>query len=325
MAVCRVCKTSLAEDGEKSREDRAFPGVNIQCPRCGDYALIGGALNLIAREIDKERHRRAITSHAIRRMQRAGASPPQLFEDDIRAVWRETRLPTPQQQCDLFILLLGRLQPSWSEPVSIEVPEVDAETGAALTPAGQPSGSQWIAAQLMNEELVDCQPPVVGKVRPSLTFKGWRIYEELQRQSSDSRTAFMAMKFGRPRADTMFRDHFIPAVEATGFKLQRLDTRPKAGLIDARMEVDIRTSRFLIADLTHGNRGAYWEAGFAHGLGKPVFYSCEEGYFRRVSTHFDTNHHYTVLWNTTAPERAVEDLKAVIRATLPAEAKLRDD
>jgi hypothetical protein len=132
----------------------------------------------------------------------------------------------------------------------------------------------------MNQGLVDCQPPVAGKVRPSLTFKGWRIYEELQRQSSDSRTAFMAMKFGRPRADTMFRDHFIPAVEATGFKLQRLDTRPKAGLIDARMEVDIRTARFLIADLTHGNRGAYWEAGFAHGLGKPVFYTLRRGLFQ---------------------------------------------
>ena len=135
----------------------------------------------------------------------------------------------------------------------------------------------------------------------------------------------MAMKFGRPRSEAMFHDHFIPAVSATGFDLQRLDTRPKAGLIDARMEVEIRLARFLIADLTHGNRGAYWEAGFAHGLGKPVFYTCEEGYFRRNSTHFDTNHHYTVMWSAEAPERAVDDLKAVIRRTLPAEAKLRDD
>jgi len=123
----------------------------------------------------------------------------------------------------------------------------------------------------------------------------------------------------------MFRDHFIPAVRATGFELQRLDTRPKAGLIDGRREVEISFARFLIADLTHGNRGAYWEAGFSHGLGKPVFYTCEEGYFRRFSTHFDTNHHQTVMWNAAEPERAVEDLKAVIRASLPAEAKLRDD
>jgi nucleoside 2-deoxyribosyltransferase len=91
------------------------------------------------------------------------------------------------------------------------------------------------------------------------------------------------------------------------------------------MEVEIRTARFLIADLTHGNRGAYWEAGFAAGLGKPVFYTCEEGYFRRFSTHFDTNHHYIVMWNAAQPDVAVEELKAAIRATLPGEAKMRDN
>jgi len=324
MVECPVCKTSVAENGIKHNENRTFPGVCLQCQRCGDFVLIAGALDMITKQIDKERHRRAITSHAIRRMQRAGAKPPQLFEDDLRAIWRENRLPTPQQQCDLFILLLGRLQPSWSEPVTIASLRLDAEIGAALTPADQPRGSEWIAGYLRNQLLVLSQPPVVGMVQASLTPTGWLRYEELQRQSSDSCTAFMAMKFGRSRSDAMFRDHFIPAVKATGFELQRLDMRPRAGLIDARMEVEIRTARFLIADLTHGNRGAYWEAGFAAGLSKPVFYTCEEGYFRRCSTHFDTNHHYIVMWDAARPAVAVEDLKAVIRATLPSEAKLRD-
>jgi len=33
-----------------------------------------------------------------------------------------------------------------------------------------------------------------------------------------------------------------------------------------RMRLEIRRSRFAVVDLTHGNRGAYWEAGFAEGL-----------------------------------------------------------
>jgi hypothetical protein len=135
MAECPVCKTAVAENGLRSNDNKAFPGLCVQCPRCGDFELIGAALDLIAREGDKERHRRAITSHAIRRMQRAGATPPDLFEEDIRAIWHESRLPSPQRQCDLFILLLGRLQPSWSEPVSIISQQIDGEIGAALTPA----------------------------------------------------------------------------------------------------------------------------------------------------------------------------------------------
>jgi hypothetical protein len=323
METCPVCNSAVPDTD--IQRDRGLPSVTVACPRCGSFALVGTAIAVLAREGDGARHRRAITSHAIRRMQRGSGGAPAIFEDQLRAIWLEDRLPGLEQQSALFILLVGRLQPSWSEPVLIGSQQIDGEIGAALTPAGQPSGSEWIADYLRSQLLVNCDPPVVGKVRVSLTYFGWQRHDELQRQSSDSRTAFMAMKFGRPRSDAMFRDQFIQAVRATGFELQRLDTRPKAGLIDARMEVEIRTARFLIADLTHGNRGAYWEAGFAAGLGKPVFYTCEEGYFRRYSTHFDTNHHYIVMWNAAQPEVAVEDLKAAIRATLPGEAKMRDD
>ena len=37
---------------------------------------------------------------------------------------------------------------------------------------------------------------------------------------------------------------------------------------------------FLWPIFTHGDPGAYWEAGFAEGLGKPVIYTCEKDDFR---------------------------------------------
>lgn len=82
----------------------------------------------------------------------------------------------------------------------------------------------------------------------------------------------------------------------------------------------------MIADLTHQNRGAYWEAGFAEGLGKPVIYTCRKDVFedKTKGTHFDTNHHLTVVWEPDNLDDAVERLKATIRATLPDEAKLGD-
>ena len=96
-------------------------------------------------------------------------------------------------------------------------------------------------------------------------------------------------------------------------------------MIDNRLRVEIRRSRFMIAELTDSNRGAYWEAGFAEGLGLPVIYTCEESYFREKRTHFDTGHQHTVVWREDEMENAIEDLKATIRATLPADAKLSDD
>lgn len=158
-----------------------------------------------------------------------------------------------------------------------------------------------------------------------LTFDGWLKFEELKRNVSDSRIAFMAMDFKEPELDKIYKEHFKPAVKATGFELQSLRENPPAGLIDNRLLVEVRNARFVIADLTHKNAGAYWEAGLAEGLGKPVIYMCEEKVFEADPTHFDTNHHHTVLWNTDKPEQAIDDLKITIRATLPEEAKMVDD
>jgi nucleoside 2-deoxyribosyltransferase len=97
----------------------------------------------------------------------------------------------------------------------------------------------------------------------------------------------MAMGYGNAHVDRAFSG-FIGAVAQTGFELRRLDQKPKAGLIDLRMRVEIRSAKFLVADLTDENRGAYWEAGFAEGLGKKVYYTCEASKFDKAKTHFDT-------------------------------------
>ncbi|MBF0282852.1 MAG: hypothetical protein HQL51_00130 [Magnetococcales bacterium] len=134
----------------------------------------------------------------------------------------------------------------------------------------------------------------------------------------------MAMKFGDAELDAMVDRHFRPAVAAAGFALRRLDDDPKAGLIDDRMRVEIKSSRFLIADLTHANNGAYWEAGYAEGLGKDVIYTCKKSLFEKEKSHFDTNHHLTVIWDEQNPEECRQKLTATIRATLP-DAKMLDD
>ena len=134
----------------------------------------------------------------------------------------------------------------------------------------------------------------------------------------------MAMQFGDPNLDTMVDKWFKSAVKDTGFELRRVSDAPKAGLIDNNIRIEIQTSRFVLADLTHDNHGAYWEAGYAEGLGKPVIYTCEVSKFTKEKTHFDTNHHHTVTWDFANPEAVVQALKATIRATLPDEARLED-
>jgi nucleoside 2-deoxyribosyltransferase len=133
----------------------------------------------------------------------------------------------------------------------------------------------------------------------------------------------MAMPYGEEEVETIVNDWFRPAVDETGFRLVRLDDAPRAGIIDNHLRVEIRRSRLLISDITHENRGAIWEAGFAEGLGMPVIYTCKKG--EMGGKHFDLRNCQTVAWDPDEPRAAAEALKATIRNSLPDEAVLTDN
>lgn len=151
----------------------------------------------------------------------------------------------------------------------------------------------------------------------TLSLDGWEQYEEEQRGKFAGNYGFLAMEFDDPEHETFAKEVLKPAVETgTGFDLHDQRDRLKAGIIDNLLRVNIRDARFVIVDLTHDNRGAYWEAGYAEGLGKPVVYICEKGKFKEASTHFDTNHLTTVLWSEGEEEGFCQELVATLRRSL---------
>src|SRR6266478_4852346 len=99
----------------------------------------------------------------------------------------------------------------------------------------------------------------------------------------------MALQFGDAILDQVDATCFKPAVLRTGFELRVMNEKQAAGLIDNQIRAAIRGARFVVADLTHDNNGAYFEAGFAEGLDLKVIYTCEEKKFLAKKTHFDTN------------------------------------
>jgi hypothetical protein len=234
----------------------------------------------------------------------------------------KNHLPDLSEQVNNLILWMGeRTSPG-------ETVMIDASLHQSIMGAMTSSGFSFVVKHLISMGFLEDTPDMGANnsiiIDTNLTFDGWRYFNQINRGALTSKKAFMAMKYGDSDLDQMFSQYFKPAVAATGFELYKLDELPKAGLIDDRLRVEIRSSRFLVSDLTHENAGAYWEAGFAEGLGKPVIYTCEKGKFESQKTHFDTNHHLTVIWDKDNPQIAVEQLKATIRATLPDEAKLTD-
>lgn len=313
---CPVCQSVSEIEGASFDGTLLF---HVICPRCGQYQIEYVAKQYL--NVDLDPTKVAVLSHAIYRMQRNKVIPS--LDQLTIARLLQNPLPRPAEQMNSFILWLGENTPGLGEKVDINELVMQAEIGART-----PEGVDAIVDHLIEKNFVERK--TIATTRPglrqynlTLKIEGWEYYESLKRGNISSRKAFMAMPFGYPELDELVSKYFRPAVKATGFDLYRLDDSPKAGLIDDRLTVEIRTSRFLIADLTHQNRGAYWEAGFAQGLGRPVFYTCEKEQFK--NTHFDTNHHLTIIWDRNDLGKAAIDLKNTIRETLPDEAKMTDD
>lgn len=152
----------------------------------------------------------------------------------------------------------------------------------------------------------------------SLTLRGWREWEEITKGHRGGTGGFIAMQFGDPKLDK-FVDEVVKRgmKDLLGITIERVDDNPTAGLIDNRMRQLIQDAAFVLADLTHANAGAYWEAGYAEGLGKPVIYLCEKAVFNANKTHFDVNHCMTVTWSEHEPAEAIAQLAATIRNSLP--------
>lgn len=315
--VCPVCNSSLKEIRPNSGgRDASF----FSCPQCGEFVLSGTLIATLPHTLQKHKDAAAKISHALRTMQQANKGA-ELYTNTVDEILNRP-LPRPKEQADLLIRWLAENVAGPGETIWIE-----PSTHSAIIGAKSPEGFALILQHLFNIGMVTGIPAKgapPGRAHATLSFDGWEYYEKLRQGGTTYRKAFMAMKFGDTDLDRLLETIFKPSAKQAGFDLFRLDDQPRAGLIDDRLRVEIQASDFVVADLTHDNLGAYWEAGYAEGLGKPVIYTCEKNKFEAQKTHFDTNHHLTIIWDSAAPEQAGEKLKATIRATLPQYAKQED-
>ena len=127
-----------------------------------------------------------------------------------------------------------------------------------------------------------------------LTLAGKMATETVTNKDSDE--GFIAMWFD----DSMNAAHSAieKAIKMAGYKPVRIDNQEHNKKIDDEIIAAIKRARFIIADFTHGEKGArggvYYEAGFAHGLGIEVIFSCHKDIVEKI--HFDTRQYNHITW-----------------------------
>ena len=148
-----------------------------------------------------------------------------------------------------------------------------------------------------------------------ITVAGHARLAELAQPVIATSQAFVAMWFHESMDDVWERG-IRPGIEDAGYRPVRIDRTEHNDKIDDAIIAQIRRSRFVVADFTQGADGArggvYYEAGFAHGLDRPVIFACRKDQLENA--HFDTRQYNHIVWET--PEELRNRLSERISATI---------
>ena len=147
-----------------------------------------------------------------------------------------------------------------------------------------------------------------------VTVEGYSHLENLAPNANSSQI-FVAMWLDTS-VDAVFDKGIKPAINAAGYDEFRVDRTTGIDKIDDAVREEIRRSRLLIADVTHGENGqrgsVYYEIGIAHGIGIPVIFTCREDLVINNQLPFDTRQHTHIQWRTNQEHELINSLRSEI-------------
>ena len=211
---CPICETFPIESQE--RNNVAF----VNCRRCGNYRIEDLAVRHCKEILSCDKDAPHKVSYALRGI--LNSDPDYLLTtESLTALVSQTSLPTPPEQLDNLIYYLGESNLDAGEGVALD------DEYIAIIGAKSVNNLKFIAESAKNDGLIDghIQTYISGGSAMTdikLTIQGWGAYLELKRGKTKSNQAFMAMKFvGEQDLDSIYSNHFKPAVRNTGFRVYR--------------------------------------------------------------------------------------------------------
>ena len=152
----------------------------------------------------------------------------------------------------------------------------------------------------------------------SVTIEGQEFLKE-KRKNQESKKVFVAMWFNE-KVNFIYEQAVEPAIRECSYDPVRIDRVEHNNIIDDEIIANIKQSKFIIADFTaekdKPRGGVYYEAGFAHGFGIPVIFTCRKDLIENKEIHFDLEHRNFIWWEENKMEDFKNKLIYRIKATI---------
>ena len=276
---CEVCADQLAQ----TIPSGGFDGIHQNCPRCGEFKISGTACSLIRQPHGKER--RAKLSGWVRAQNRNG-TVPMITSDTLQRI-ADSPLPSVVERAYGILLEAESGMKGLGESFNIQEPRF-----LAATYSSDKNDVHFLLSMLKDQRLAEAKTLAGGcEILPG----GYMRLEELKGKTSSSIKGFVAMSF-QPDLDAIYSNGFQLALVNSGYEPTRMDKIEHINRIDDEIINQINTSRFLVADFTGHRGGVYFEAGYAMGIGLPIFWTCRKD--EMSGLHFDIRQFNCIDWET---------------------------
>ena len=297
---CPICKLSKNDVTEHATGDLH----DFKCARCGRFSISGTALAMA------EARKQDFRLSAWIRDQNELANPPSLVSTDLDTLVQG--LP-PRRVSEKQILLLRAIErhSAYAGAKVQLVPEFDLP----LAWCSSVDEFHFVIRALMSLNLLQLHtysdPSESLSFEVTVTPAGWQFLDETAKPALLRNQVFVAMSFA-PELDSAWTLGIRPAIRRAAYRPYRIDAAPHIDRIDAKIIAEIKNSRFLVADVTQQRAGVYFEAGYAIGLGLPVFWTVRKDDLSNV--HFDTRQYNHIVWEHEGQlaEKLFEFIAAVV-------------
>ncbi len=241
------------------------------------------------------------------KQRRAGVSIPEITRDAINAAKNAQPMPVSERINQILLFFDDHVRTPGGgiaiNPKPQDGLNPDDEVFRFYELLAHSESVEWhelrfMLKHLVERGLIDDNIPHSSRYAYGLKVPGFERIEELKKDAPDSAQVFVAMWFNK-ELDSAYEKGFKQAIGNAGYQAFRIDRGPPFhDKLDDRIISEIRRSRFVVADFSKGKDGArgsvYYEAGFAHGLGREVIFTCREEDINDL--HFDTRQYYHIDW-----------------------------
>lgn len=331
-SVCPICGVQLPRD---IQFDSTY-AYYINCPVCGRFAIDDDYYDDVI-----DRHFAAATKSEIASYlyyQGKRIPFPFLCGEDVDALPNHRCVSleeiknwypkTFSDKVDLFLLDIAKRMNFMGEPVLFSLETLYSACFVNRDPQGpMRTHPEAIKTQAEYFEKYLTEQEYITTYRNGYIIqpKGLERIDGLQREAkSRTKDVFVSMSFSDNTKGT--REALRNAIVDAKFSARFIDETIHNKQIVPEMFRMIRECRFLILEISDPNYGAYYEAGYALGLGKEVIICCskeafnrkyeteeEQKYAKYLRPHFDIAQKQILVWDdyTDLRKKLAEWIKAL--------------